>query len=585
MAQGKKEDTAPHTPSSNRAMRWRALVVLLMIVVIAFGSVIGQLFSLQISQGDQLQQEAVSQQLSDTVTSPNRGTIYDSNRQKLAESQLVWTVIMSPAAIGDDARRVKIADEVSVLLEVDREALYKKTQKTYSQFEYVKKKIPRATVEKLVKWVSDNEMGGVFRVITDYKRVYPYGSLASTVLGFTGDENTGLYGLEAQYESVLAGEAGRVITTQNGWGEQMPNTLSYEKAIDAKDGNSLVLTIDQTIQHYAEKYLEEAVIATGCTNRGMAVVMDVKTGGILAMAVKGDYNPNDPFTIANPDTLAEIATLSGDEYAAARTAALQQQWNNKVVYDFYEPGSVFKVFTASMAIEEGVAHENSSFYCNGALKLPGVQPMHCHVRHGHGTQNFAQIISNSCNPAFMNLGLSIGNKSFFKYFSGFGFTSLTNIDMLGESQVTGSLYHGENMSDVSLATSSIGQTFKITPIQMITAISAVANGGDLMVPYVVAEQLDAAGNAVKVTTPTVRRQVISKDTAARVNAMLAAAVNGGGSRNAYVPGYRVAGKTGTAEKTENKDVNDVWASFAGFAPADDPQVAILVVLDEPQSDI
>ncbi len=579
----KKTTLEMNTRAPLRSMKLRSLVVLLMIVVIAFGGVIAQLFHWQIMEGDNLQQNAVAQQLSDTVTSPNRGKIYDRNGNTLAESQLVWTVIMSPAAIQTDADRAKIADDVSALLEVDRDALYQKTTKTYSQFEYVKKKIPRAEVEKLATWVSDNEMGGVFRVITDYKRVYPYGTLASTVLGFTGAEGTGLYGLEAMYEGALAGEAGRVITTQNGWGEQMPNTLSYEKTIDATDGHSLVLTIDQTIQHYAEKYLEEAVKATGCTNRGFAVVMDVKTAAVLALAVKGDYDPNDPFTITDPDVLAEIATLAGDEESAARQAALQKQWNNKVVYDFYEPGSVFKVFTSCMGIEEGVANENTSFFCNGSLTVLG-RKMNCHVYpSSHGTQTFAQAISNSCNPAFMNLGLSVGAKNFFKYFVGFGFTELTGIDMLGESKVTSALYYDDTMGDVSLATNSIGQTFKITPIQMITAISAVANGGDLMTPYVVAEQLDSAGNVVKTTTPTVRRQVVSEDTASRVSAMLAASVNGGGSRNAYVAGYRVAGKTGTSDKTENPEDRNVWASFAGFAPADDPQVAILVVLDEPQT--
>lgn len=583
----KRKKASVGTRGSDRGMRLRALITLLLIVVIAFGSCIAQLFKLQIRDGESLQKKAVAQQMSDTITSPNRGTIYDSNRQVLAESQLVWTVIMSPAAIGSDetseARRVKIADEISVVLEVDRDKLYEKTQKTYSQYEIIKRKIERAKVEALVQWVSDNQMGGIFRVITDYKRVYPYGSLASTVLGFTGTDNTGLYGLEAQYESVLAGEAGRVITTKNGWGEQMPNTLSYEKTIDAKDGNGLVLTIDQTIQHYAEKYLEEAVQSTGCTNRGLAVVMNVKTGAVLALAVKGDYNPNTPFVLQDANEQARIDALSGDESSSALTAALQKQWTNKVVNDFYEPGSVFKVFTASMGIEEGVANENTTFDCHGILRV-GDRNIRCHVYpSSHGTQTFAKAISNSCNPAFMNLGLKVGAADFFKYFVGFGFTEKTGIDMLGESQVTSALYHGADMSDVSLATCSIGQTFKITPIQMITGISAVANGGYLMQPYVVAEQLDGDGNVVSTTSPTVRRQVISEDTARRVGAMLAQAVNGGGSKNAYVAGYRVAGKTGTADKTEGG--GNVWASFSGFAPADDPEVAILVVLDEPQSTI
>ena len=580
MANESKKTQKTVSSAPPRGLKLRGYLTLLLIVVILFGAVAIQLFGIQVKDGEKLQQQAVAQQLSDTITSPNRGTIYDSNMSVMAESQLVWTVIMSPAAIADDTDRVKIADEVSVLLDVDRDWLYTVSQKTYSQFEYVKKKINRDTVEKLVDWVSENGMGGVFRIITDYKRVYPYGSLASTVMGFTGTDGNGLYGLEAQYESVLAGKAGRVITTKNGWGAQMPNTLSYEKTIDAEDGNSLVLTIDQTIQHYAEKYLEEAVESTGCTNRGLAVVMEVKTGAIKALAVKGDYDPNDPFTVTDRNAQAKAAELSGDEASEILRAAQQKQWNNKVVYDFYEPGSVFKVFTSSMGMEEGVVNESSSFYCNGSLTVMD-RTMNCHVHSGHGTQNFAEAISNSCNPAFMTLGLRIGSKNFFKYYVGFGFTERTGIDMLGESQVTKALYHDENMGDVSLATCSIGQTFKITPIQMITAISCVANGGHLMQPYVVAKQLDGDGNVVSVTEPVERRQVVSEDTARRVGAMLASAVNGGGSKNAYVAGYRVAGKTGTADKTEGG--GNVWASFAGFAPADDPQLAILVVLDEPHS--
>ncbi len=589
MAKAKNKVSPITTKAPTKQMWRRSLVAMTAIIALGFGYIVYRLAVLQIAETDEWQQRAVSQQLSDTLTSPNRGTIYDASMNKLAESQLVWTVIMSPADIKADSnqtleqKRAKIADEVSALLEIDRDTLYERTGKTNSQYEIVKKKIDRPMAEDMLAWTQENNMGGVFRVITDYKRVYPYGSLASDVIGFTGAENTGLYGLEAQYEDVLAGKAGRVVTAQNGWGNEMPNTLSFEKTIDAEAGNSLVLTIDQTIQHYAEKYLEVAVKETGATNRGLAVVMNVKTGAILAMAIKGDYDPNQPFVLADAAEQARIDGLAENEQADALRAALQKQWNNKVVYDFYEPGSVFKVFTACMGIEEGVVSENSTFTCSGSFKLPGVQPMNCHKRGGHGTQNFAQAISNSCNPAFMTLGLRIGAANFFKYFTGFGFTERTEIDMLGESQVTSSLYHGADMSDVSLATSAIGQTFKITPIQMITAISAVANGGYLMQPYVVQQVLDENGNVVSNTEPTVRRQVVSEETARRVGAMLAQSVNGGGSKNAYVAGYRVAGKTGTADKTELHA--DVWASFAGFAPADDPEIAILVVLDEPQCNI
>lgn len=583
----KKSTTQITTKSPTKQMWRRSLITLLLIIGFGFSAVLGKLVILQLVEADQWQQRAVTQQMSDTITSPNRGTIYDANMNKLAESQLVWTVIMSPADIKSEEARIKIADEVSVLLDVDRDKLYERTGRTYSQYEVVKQKIDRTVAEPLIEWVSENRMGGIFRLITDYKRVYPYGSLLSCVLGFTGTDSSGLYGLEAEYQSVLAGKAGRIITAQNGWGDEMPNTLSYEKTIDAEDGHSLVLTIDQTIQHYAEKYLEIGVKKAGCTNRGLCIVMNVKTGAIVAMATKGDYDPNKPFELSDPDIAAQIAALAEDQQSDALKAALQKQWTNKPVYDFYEPGSVFKVFTASMGMEEGVVNEQSSFTCNGSYTVHD-RNMKCHVYpRSHGTQSFAKAISNSCNPAFMQLGLRIGAVDFFKYYVGFGFTERTGIDMLGESRVTSALYHDDSMGEVSLATCSIGQTFKVTPIQMITAISAVANGGKLMQPYVVQQELDADGNVVRNTEPTVKRQVISEDTSRRVSAMLAESVNGGGSKNAYVAGYRVAGKTGTSDKTEESGEGrgNVWASFSGFAPADDPELAILVVLDEPQSTI
>ena len=277
----------------------RALVMMVLLTVVAFGLIVGQLVILQIVQTDDWQRRATEQQLSDSVISPNRGAMYDTNMETLAESMQVWTVIMDPNQIEEEESRQLIANELSVLLEVDRETLYKKACRTDSQYEVVKSKIERPLAEKLDEWVQKNKMGGVFRLITDYKRVYPYGTLGSCVLGFTGADNTGLYGLEAEYNTLLEGEAGRIVTAQNGWGEDLPNLLSYEKTVDAEDGNSLVLSIDQTIQHYCEKHLEEALLTTGATNRACAIVMDVRTGAVLAMATKDDYDPNDPMTVMN----------------------------------------------------------------------------------------------------------------------------------------------------------------------------------------------------------------------------------------------------------------------------------------------
>ena len=366
--------------------------------------------------------------------------------------------------------------------------------------------------------------------------------------------------------------------------------MEYAKIVDAEDGNSLVLTIDANIQTFAEKYLEIAVKETGCTNRGAVIIQDVNTGGILAMAIKGDYNPNDPFTVSDPDLAAQIAQLAGDEKSAALAKARQSQWRNKPLVECYEPGSVFKAFTSCMAIETKVADEHTSVHCGGSLKVKGwPKPIKCHKAGGHGTLDFPGAVSASCNPYFMTMGLRIGGHNFFKYFTDFGFTKKTGIDMLGEQSNAG-LYHGEKVlsnpdSEASLATSAFGQTFKVTPLQVITAMSAVANGGKLMQPYVVQKIIAPDGTVVKDVQPTVKRQVVSADTSRRVAAMMAASVNGGGAKNAYVPGFRVAGKTGTSEKIDQKkegEVGDVVASFSGFAPADNPQVAILVLLDEPQ---
>lgn len=585
LAKSVKQDVTTKAPT--RQMWRRSMIILVVIVGFCFSAIVGKLAVLQIVQTDEWQKKAVSQQLSDSEISPNRGSIYDANMKLLAGSAEVGTIIMSPHNIPDDeAVRTKIADELSVLLEVDRERLYKQTLKVNSQYEIIKKKIEKDLVETFIQWVEDNGFGstGIFRIITDYKRYYPSGTLLSSVLGFVNAENKGGEGLEAYYNDVLSGKPGRIVTAQNGWGEEMPTSLKYESTIDAEQGRSLVLTIDQSVQNFAEKYLEVAVKETGCTNRGICIVMEVDTGAILAMATKGDYDPNEYQVIADPDIAAQIALLSGDEKSKALQDAQWKQWKNKPVTDYYEPGSVFKTFTAAMALEEGIADEHTTFNCPGYLVVEGTR-IKCHVgTPGHGQVDFPGAISKSCNPYFMQLGAKIGRHLFFKYYTGFGFTEKTGIDMLGEARITSDLYHPEEgpngLNPVELATCSIGQTFKVTPIQMITAMAAVANGGRLMQPYVVQQILDEEGNVVQKTEPTVKRQVISASTSQRLATMMAASVNGGGAKNAYVPGYRVAGKTGTADKTETK--RDVWASFSGFAPADDPKVAILVMLDEPQ---
>ena len=578
------------TKTLTRQMRRRLLVVMVVLIVFCSGGVTVQLFSLQILQSERLQRGAVSQQLSDITISPNRGQIYDANMSILALTREVCTVIMSPKNIQNEETRTMIADELSVMLGVDRDKLYEQASDEKSQYKVVKAKIDKSVGDSFIDWVQEKGLNAVFRVVTDYKREYPMNNLLSSVLGFVGSDNLAKEGLEVKYDEVLSGTPGRLVTALNAWGDELPTRLPYENTVDAEDGYSLVLTVDQNIQQVVEKYLEEAINEYAAKNRGAAIVMDVQTGAILAMATKKDYNPNDYLTIADPDVAAQIALLSGDEQAAAVVKARNEQYRNKAVSDFYEPGSVFKTVTASIGLEEGLVSEESRFTCVGYYSLPGVKPMRCHVYpNNHGSQNFVQAIANSCNPVFMTLGNQIGAHLFYKYYTGFGFTERTGIDLLGEPLVSAGLYHHEEaIKPVDLATSSIGQTFKVTPLQMVTALAAIANGGNLMQPYIVQQVIDSNGNVISNAEPKVKRQVISADTSKRMAAMLENAVAGGAIRNAYVSGYRVAGKTGTSEKTEMKDENDptgqdveVVASFGGFAPADNPQVAVLVMVDEP----
>ena len=603
-----KKDKSPVTRTAPRQMRIRARIAVVLVVGLFFTANILRLGWLQIFEAEDWQRRAVSQQLSDTVVSAKRGPIYASNMQPLAESADVWKIIMSPKNIagcnwknlegvdkdqdltkeeGLELMRSRIAKDLAEMFDLDEEALYEQTGKTYSQYEVIKPKVEYNDKNEFSDWVNENGLSYAFYIITDYKRYYPQGSMAANVLGFTGSDNNGLYGLELKYEQVLSGTPGRIVTAQNGVGNEMPTTMEYTKVVDAVNGYGLVTTIDPTVQMYTEKYLGEAVTATGTLHRGVAIVMDVHTGAILGMATKGDFDPNDPFTVTDPTTLEALEALSGDEQSSALSAARQLQWNNKAITETYEPGSVFKVFTTAMALEEGLAGENTSFTCKGSINVAGWN-ISCHTRSHMGVLNLRQAISNSCNPYFVQLGLKIGAGTYYKYFNGFGFTEKTGIDMAGEMSNEG-LYHSAAtlaQTESSLATASFGQTFKVTPIQMITAMCAIANGGKLVTPYVVSKVLDDEGNVVSETQPQIKRQIISAETSRHLCDILGDIVNGGGSKNAYVAGYRVAGKTGTSEKrdtVENED--DVVASFSGFAPADDPQVAVLVLLDDPQTEI
>ncbi len=565
----------------------RTLIVLIVMVALGFGLIVVSLIRLQLVDGAELQKAAVDQQLRDTTISAQRGTIYDRNMKPLAQSATVWKVVLAPAYIDkdDETLRRKLSTGLADILGLDAEDIYKRTEGT-SYYDVLKTKVETDVKDRLVQFIEENDLGNTIQLQEDYKRYYPFGSFASTILGFTGTDGQGLAGLEAYYDEYLSGTAGRLVTAKNAVGTDMP--FQYEQKVEAQDGYNLVLTIDEVVQHYLEQALEEGVENNKVENRATGIVMNVKTGEIVAMAVKGDYDPNNPFVIADEEERARIAELPEDEQQEATSAALQAPWRNKAVSDTYYPGSVFKMVTLSMALEENVATEETTFTCTGSyVPVQGERAINCHNTSGHGTQTLVQGTMNSCNPFFIYLGQLLGTETFFDYFEAFGFTQKTGIDLPGEASTKG-LYHDRDMSLMDLAVESFGQNFSITPIQMITACAAIANGGYLVQPHVVSQIVDNDGNIIKTADTTVKRQVISEETSKRVSKILQENATSGTAKNGYVAGYRIAGKTGTSEKvgadgkvgSDNKYI----ASYCGFAPADDPQYAVLVFFDEPTGD-
>lgn len=564
-------------------MTKRMICILAAISVGLFGWASANLVNIMLINSSYYQAKASAQQMLDTELAATRGDIYDRNMDVLATSAPAWTVFITPQDIEDDAQAEQIAKGLSELLGLDYDAVYKKTQ-SKSYYEKVKTKIDKLTADSVREYISTNKLGSVIGLDETSQRYYPNDNLASTVIGFVGSDNQGLSGIEAYYEKSLKGVAGRVIAAKNGIGADMP--FSYEKVVDAQTGNSLVLTIDSYIQYVAEKYLEQAVAENNVTERGCCVIMNPATGEVLAMATKPDFNPNSPFTIYDPAAAEAIALLEGEERTTAVSAAQQKQWRNKCISDTYEPGSVFKIVTGSAAYEESVISLGSHFSCPGYITIANTR-YNCHKHSGHGGESLLQAFQNSCNPAFISIGQSLGVNKFFKYFESFGFTEKTGIDLPGEASPTaGVSYHsGDTMSIIDLASESFGQGFNVTPIQLATAVCTAVNGGYLVQPHVVKQELDAEGNVVKNYDTVEKRQVISKQTSETVCELLESVVNGGSGKNAYVAGYRIGGKTGTSQKlaqeSSDPDSKPRVSSFCGFAPVDDPQLVVLVVLDEP----
>ena len=564
-------------------------VVVMIIVILCLSIVSGaSLVNIMIINGEKYQSKASEQQLYDSLVTAPRGDIYDRNMQILATSTTAWTVYITPNGIkkiSDDAKREKvrttIAKGLSEILEVDYQTVYDNTNKN-SYYVIVKKKIDKETADKVRQFIKDNKDLEITKYIgldQTTKRYYPNDSLASVVIGFVGADEQGLAGIESYYDAELTGVAGRVVAAKNAAGTDMPFT--YEKVEEAQKGNSLVLTLDSYIQHTAEKYLQTAIEQNQIAERGAAVVMNVKTGAILAMAVKGDFNPNQPFALSAEDQ-AKVDALEGEEKDKLKGELLNRQWRNKAVSDTYEPGSVFKVVTASIAIEENLVNKNNSFYCNGRTTVAG-QGYGCWKHGGHGTQNLGMAIANSCNPAFITIGQLIGVSTFSKYFKAFGFAEKTGIDLPGESRST---YHKEEkMGVVELASSSFGQTFNVTPVQLLSAISAAVNGGYLVQPHLLEKTVDENGKVVKTTTTTYKRQVISETTSATMRELMEYVAQNG-AKNSLVTGYRIGAKTGTSQKVAKiQQTGDKYlyiGSCATVAPIDDPEIAVFVMLDEPK---
>lgn len=567
-------------------LRQRTAILILLILVLGFGAAILRLTYLTTVQSSELQEAAVDLQLADTTVSAKRGTIYDANGNVLAESASVWQVVMSPINFKNDKQRQAAAKGLSEIFDLEYNDVLEDT-KQQSHYVVVKRRIESDEREKVLELVDtlkkDYKCQGVIQLLDDYKRYYPKNSLASSVIGFTGSDDQGLEGVEYEYDSYLSGTPGRIITAQNARGTDMP--FQYEQNVESEDGNNVYLTIDETIQSICEKYMQKGVEDNNVLNKGVCIAMDVNTGAILAMVTTDGYDLNNPYELSAKDK-KKIKSTPKKKQAEAESAALSAMWRNKAVADTYMPGSVFKMCVASAALEENLVNDKTSFTCTGSIEVEG-ETLHCSNTTGHGTQSFVEAISNSCNPAFVQIGQMLGASKFRQYYQGFGFSDKTGIDLPGEAE--DSFWKEGKMGGVDLAVASFGQNFKITPIQMITACAAVSNGGYVVQPYVVSKITDSKGNVIKTVDKKVKRQVISNDTSKKMKEYLEYNTERQGAAAGYISGYKVAGKTGTSEKkditkVESSFSEDYISSFCGYAPADDPQIAMLVFFDTPDGD-
>ena len=560
---------------ANRIIQNRTMILMAVLGVLVFLILVIKLFSLQILRHDELEAKALDQQTRSTEVAATRGTIYDRNGNIMAISATAETVFLSPLemdrALSDKDNPVawtkdSVAQKLSEILEINKEGILKKMERTDSQYEVLKLRVEEDVADQIRTFINDEGVVGVY-MVTDAKRYYPYATLASQIIGFVGTDNYGLYGLEARYNDVLDGETGLVVSTKDPTGSDM--LYGYEQYYKAQNGSDIVLTLDATVQYYVEKALSEMVTSTEAQG-ATGIVMDVETGAVLAMASSPTYDLNDPSAVYE----SRLASLVKDGQLNLADAQLRQ-WRNRAINDTYEPGSTFKVLTLAAALEEGVIDENTTFDCTGSIHVLDAT-IHCSNRAGHGHQTLEQTAGNSCNPAFITYGLRLGTEKFYRYMKDFGLVNGSGIDLEGEA--LGIFAPQETASELDLACYAFGQNFNTTPVALISAQAACINGGYLHTPYVVERVVDSEGNVLSSHDSTPVRQVVSEETSALVRRCLEYVVSSGTGRNGQVHGYRIGGKTGTADKG---NTGEVVLSFMCFAPADDPRYIMLLTLDSP----
>ena len=565
------------TPSLDRHIRGRIRVFAAVVAVVCFGGLLVRLFVLQILDPDNYADRAAGQQLRDTTLPAARGEIISADGVVLATSKTCWTIRASPREL-DDAIVEPAARALSEILELDYDATLEKLSRRSSNDCLLRRRVDADMANAVRTWCAENGARGI-QVLQDTKRVYPEGNFMGCLLGFTDVDNQGLWGLELAYDEPLTGQNGVILTAKNAWGYDMPT--HYSTLQEAVPGSSLTLTIRDDIQHYLESALCAAVEEHNVASRAVGIVMDVNTGAVLAMSTKPDYDPNNPRVIVDETVRARVNALTGEERSAALQTAQQAQWRNKAISDLYEPGSVFKLITCSAALDTGAVTRNTTFVCAGKIGVAGTT-FRCANGHVHGSETVAQGLAVSCNPCFIQIGARLGKENFCKYFEAFGLRTATGIDLPGEIKRS-EYYTADRMGPVELASCSFGQSSKVSYLQMITAVCAVVNGGKLMQPYVVQTITDADGQVTYQAQPTVKAQVIKEETSAVMRELMEGVVTSGTGKNAAVAGYRVGGKSGTSQKLDSENERARIASFVAVAPIENPQIAVLVCLDEPHS--